>query len=365
MRAAEADRERARVRARARPWRALLYPLVGLLPEEEQERLCDRLGLYALTATLVSGLLESLGLRVALSLFARSGDGGRSILVLTALPGLVLLVLPGLGRAFGAVFLRETAGSAPVALGYDILRALGALRRRHDRSFVPLTRRAFWERLERPDEVEPLPDGTFVFRGLLPHLTWGGARRLFVGQDFWSVTPERPVLRQGRLVYSYRVEPAGEPRNPASRRSPRPPIPTTRRSSRRCAASGTRSTRGSRGSPACCRPTCRSAPSTTAAVPVPRGARPWPRPPAMALLGLYVLSFLPGPPGDPLGPFLGVLAAGLVLDAVLRFRSARQSRYSPSLFRFLLPSDSLRPERLAWHAHRDAEREALAPTGRT
>ena len=86
---------------------------------------------------------------------------------------------------------------------------------------------------------------------------------------------------------------------------------------------------------------------------------------AMALLGLYVLSFLPGPPGDPLGPFLGILAAGLVLDGVLRFRSARQSRYSPSLFRFLLPSDSLRPERVAWHAHRDAEREALAPTGRT
>ena len=53
--AAEADRERARFRDRARPWRFLLYPVVGLLPEEEQGRFCDRLGLYAVTATLVSG----------------------------------------------------------------------------------------------------------------------------------------------------------------------------------------------------------------------------------------------------------------------------------------------------------------------
>ena len=86
---------------------------------------------------------------------------------------------------------------------------------------------------------------------------------------------------------------------------------------------------------------------------------------AAGLLGAYVLSFLPGPPGDPLGPFLGGLAIGLVIDAVRRIRATRRGRYAPSLFRFLLPSDSLRPERLAWHAHRDAEREALAPIGRT
>ena len=157
VRAAEADRERARVRDRARPWRFLLYPVVGLLPEEEQERLCDRLGLYAVTATLVSGLVESLGVLLALSLFARGREVGRAILMITALPGLVLLVLPGLGRAFGAVFLRETGGSAPVALAFETLRALGALRERRDRSFVPLTRSAFWERLGRADEVEAHP----------------------------------------------------------------------------------------------------------------------------------------------------------------------------------------------------------------
>jgi hypothetical protein len=85
---------------------------------------------------------------------------------------------------------------------------------------------------------------------------------------------------------------------------------------------------------------------------------------ASGVLGGYVLSFLPGPPADPLAPVLGVLALGLLSDAVLRIRATQRGRYAPSLFRFLLPSDSLRPERLAWHAHRDAEREAFAPTDR-
>ncbi len=144
-------------------------------------------------------------------------------MLISSLPGLVLLVLPGLGRAFGAVFLRETGGSAPVTLAFDALRAFGALRERRDRSFVPLTRSAFWERLGRADEVEALSDGTFVFRGLLPHLTWGGGRRLFVGQDFWSVAPEPPVLSRGRLVYSYRVEPLGEPVAPGEPGPAAPP----------------------------------------------------------------------------------------------------------------------------------------------
>jgi hypothetical protein len=50
---------------------------------------------------------------------------------------------------------------------------------------------------------------------------------------------------------------------------------------------------------------------------------------------------------------------------VWRVRATRQGRYAPSLFRFALPSDSLRPERVAYHAHRDAEREALATIGQT
>jgi hypothetical protein len=81
------------------------------------------------------------------------------------------------------------------------------------------------------------------------------------------------------------------------------------------------------------------------------------------LLGLYLLSFLPGPPGDPLAPVVGAVAIVLLADAVRRVCATRRGRYAPSLFRWLLPSDALRPERLAYHAHRDAERAALEVIG--
>ncbi|HSD29750.1 MAG TPA: hypothetical protein VLL75_20775, partial [Vicinamibacteria bacterium] len=90
VRTAEAEREQARVRARARPWRVLLYPLVGLLPEQTQVRVCDRLGLYAVTATLVSGLVESLGVMLLLLLIRRTTEPGAAILFVTLLPGLIL-----------------------------------------------------------------------------------------------------------------------------------------------------------------------------------------------------------------------------------------------------------------------------------
>ena len=367
VRAAEAERKRARVRAKARRWRFLLYPVVGLLPEEMQERACDRLGLYAVTATLVSGLVESLGVILLLLLAARTTGKGSAIMLVASLPGLVLLVLPGLGRAFGAAFLRETGGSAPVALAFEALRALGTTRERRDRSFVPLTRSAFWERLGRPDTIESSPDGALVFRGLLPHLTWGGSRRLAAGRDHCGVVPEPPVLDRGRLVYSYRLVPLGDPPGPGEP-PPSAPPPTAYAEEvvqdvRRewdglnegfawltCMLSADVQARAfdHRGGPSAAR---RATMATTAA----GGA-----------LGLYLLSFLPGgPAADPLAPFVGGLSVGLLVDAVRRIRATRQGRYAPSLFRVLLPSDSLRPERVAYHAHRDAERAALALLDRT
>jgi hypothetical protein len=367
VRAAEAERERARVRERARPWRLLLYPVVGLLPEEMQERVCDRLGLYAVTATLVSGLVESLGVILVLLLVARATEEGSAIMMMTALPALILLVMPGLGRAFGAVFLRETGGSAPVALVFEALRALGATREQRDRSFVPLTRSAFWERLVRPDTVEASPDGTLVFRGLLPHLTWGGSRRLSAGRDHWGVVPEPPALDRGRLVYSYRLEPLGDAPAPGEAPASAPPATAyteeVLQDVRRewdglnegfawltSMLSGELQARAfdHRGGP----PAARRATMATAV--------------ACGVLGLYLLSFLPGgPAADPLAPFVSALAVGLVVDAVQRVRATRQGRYAPSLFRFALPSDSLRPERVPYHAHRDAERAALALLDRT
>jgi hypothetical protein len=141
VRAAEVERERARTRERARPWRWLLYPIVGLLPEDEQVRLSDRFGLYAVTATFVSGLLEGLLILLVPLLLARRG-AGYAIGAVSASALFALLALPALGRAFAAFFLRETGGSAPVVLAIEALRALGVRFSRHDRSVVPLTRAA-------------------------------------------------------------------------------------------------------------------------------------------------------------------------------------------------------------------------------
>jgi hypothetical protein len=78
------------------------------------------------------------------------------------------------------------------------------------------------------------------------------------------------------------------------------------------------------------------------------------------VLGFYLLSFLPGgPAADPLAPFVGLLGLLLIADGAARWYRSSQAEYAPSLLRLVLPSDSLRPERLAFHAHRDAERGAL------
>lgn len=363
--AAEEERDRARVRESARPFRWLLYPLVGLLPEGPQERLCDRLGLYAVTATLVSGLAESLGMAVLISLACRTSEPGRAIAFVTLAPGLALFILPGLGRAFGAAALREVGGSPPVVAVHSALRALGAARGRLDRTCVPLTRQAFWERLRLPDAVEREKGGSLVHRGLLPHLTWHGGRRLQGGDDFWSVLPLPPLFDRGRLVYGYRLTPLGDP---PARGEPPPvaPAPTAYGDevleevarewdsvlaafswlvSLLSEAVQARAFAHIGGPAAARRPTL-----VTAIV--------------GALLGVYILSFLPGPPGDPLAPFLGIAGVALLVDAVRRLLRRREGRYAPSLFRFLLPSDSLRPERIAFHAHRDAEETALRQTER-
>jgi hypothetical protein len=361
VRAAEAERRQARVRARARPWRVLLYPLVGLLPEETQARACDRLGLYSVTATLVSGLVESSLVMSVLMLLRRISEPGAAILFVVALPGLVLLVLPGLGRAFGAAFLGETGGSAPVTLAFAALRALGAAHERRDRSFVPLTRPAFWERLGRPDGVEPSPDGTLLFRGLLPHLTWTPSRRLAAGRDYWSVCPEPPALERRRLTYSYRLVPLGDA-SEAGETAPSTPPAT---------AYATEVLEGMQRewdsfNDAFAWLTCMLAADVQARAFAHRGGPAAARRPtlvtgaASGALGLYLLSFLPGgPAADPLAPLVAALSAALVVDAVRRIVATRQGRYAPSLFRFALPSDSLRPERVAYHAHRDAERLVL------
>ena len=78
------------------------------------------------------------------------------------------------------------------------------------------------------------------------------------------------------------------------------------------------------------------------------------------LLALYLLSFLPGgPSADPLAPLVAVGSLALLTDAVWRVAATRAGRYAPSLWRAVLPGDTLRPERTAYRAHREAERRAL------
>ncbi len=359
VRAAEAERERARGRERARPLRFVLYPFVGLLPEEQQVRVCDRLGLYAVTATLVSGLVEGLLVLLVPVLLARLGPA-QAIGAVTTSAAFSLLALPAFGRAFSAFFLRETGGSAPVVLAFEALGAIGVRFSRHDRTILPLTRAAFWERLARPDEVTRETDGSLVYRGLLPHLGWGGARSLQAGGDYWRVTPEPAFLDRGRLVHAHRLVPMGDERLPDAP----PPLAPHPAAYAEEVMDGVRREWDElnygfawltsllseelqarafdhRGGPAA----ARRATLWTAG--------------AEALAALYVLSFLPGPPGDPVGPVLGAVSVLLLMDAVRRVAAARRGRYAPSLLRLVIPTDVLRPERVAYHAHRDEERRVL------
>jgi hypothetical protein len=178
--------------------------------------------------------------------------------------------------------------------------------------------------------------------------------------------PEPPVLDRGRLVYAYRLEPCRPvplADAPAPGEPPPSPPPATAYAEEvlenvlrewddlhggfawlTCMLSSEVQARAfaHRGGPEAARRA-----TTATAV-------------ACGILGLYLLSFLPGgPAADPLAPLVGGLSAALVVDAARRIRATRQGRYAPSLFRWLLPSDSLRPERAAYHAHRDAERAAL------
>jgi len=177
---------------------------------------------------------------------------------------------------------------------------------------------------------------------------------------------EPPVLDRGRLVYSYRLEPLGDAPAPGE---PPPAAPPATAYAEEVLGEVRREWDGfNEGFPWL---TCMLAADVQARAFEHRGGPSAANRASLAtaaacgVFGLYLLSFLPGgPAADPLAPFVGGLAVALVVDAVRRIRATRQGRYAPSLFRFVLPSGSLRPERVAYHAHRDAERAALATLDR-
>jgi hypothetical protein len=357
VRAVLAERERAAIHARLRPYRFVLYPLVGLLPEAEQERWSDRLGLYAVHATLVSGLCE-----VALYLLlvwgiARGADGGLRVALLLLGPLLGIVALLGVLRAFGAAAFREVSGQVLVEVAFDLFRGLRAAVLPADVSVVPLTRAAFWARLGTPDRVTRDPDGALTFRGLLPHLHWRTGHNVRAGEDYWRVEPQAPVLDRNRVVYSYRLSPAARDEAP----SPAEP-PGTLAYAEDVLAGVRREWDDLLGGFAWLASLLPEDVQRRAFDPRggPAAAR---RPTAVtAVIGLVFAAWVflqPVVAADPIGPWFRVLAAVLCLDALIRIRRARRGLYAPSLFAFALPSGSLRPERVAYHAHRDAERQTL------
>jgi hypothetical protein len=119
--AVQPEREREETRARARPWRAVLHPLVGCLPAEVQERVCDRLGMYAVTATLVSGLTETVIFFVAVAAVSRGADEGARLATLLLSPLLGVAAVVGLARAYGALAFRRSSGQWLVSLVWPVL----------------------------------------------------------------------------------------------------------------------------------------------------------------------------------------------------------------------------------------------------
>lgn len=343
VRAAQRERERAEERARAARHATWLLPVLGLLPETEQRVRCDRLGLDPVMATLGGALLE-----VALA-----------ALGLSLVPGVgavfLLVFLAAIPRAVGALALGEVAGGALSGL-YSAFRGLSAASaERADPQVLPLTREAFWQRLEQPDRQRPQPDGSLLVEGVLPHLGWGAGvagtpPAIRADGDYWRVFPLEPRVERGRLTHAWSLRPMDEglqagyaPRAPGPRHyqdevlegierewsdlfSVAPFLPgllpraAQERAYRR------------RGGPA--------------------GARRFSAATAVATAGLGVW-FVTGA-----GAFN--LASGLVLflDAAQRLLRVAAGDYAPSLFGGLV-SDYLRPEREAYQAHLAAERAAL------
>jgi hypothetical protein len=358
IRSAKQERRRALERARASRFASVLYPFVGLLPEERQLLACDRLGLDAQVSTLAGvGLEIGVALMLALSL---PGKSASPLGPLYAIAGLV--VAPALYRMLGALLFDDVAGSPLLTALLAVRDRLGASPSRSDPSVLPLTREAFWSRLQRPDRQERQPDGSFIVKSLLPHLTWGYSAlnralagvspTLRVGGDHWRVLALPPTVDQGRLLHAYQLWPMREAEMLEGLPEPVPPDPRQYQNEVQEQVSREwddvfraapwlpsllprgaqeRAYRGRGGVAASLRSTVITASVSLAAA----------------------LWFLFG--RGPVNLLTGLVLAG---DAAYRLWSATEGRFAPSLIGLAL-SDYLRPERVAYQAHLQAERLAL------
>jgi hypothetical protein len=290
-------------------------------------------------------------LALARSLFdPGSASSFRLLIVLGA------LFVPSVLRLLFALLFREVSGSPLLVLAQ---RLAGARARapRLDASVLPLTREAFWARLAQKDRQQREPDGNLLVTATLAHLDWDGVHRLqSPGGDSWLPAPLPPLLERGRLLYRYRLAPLVDDES-AARRAPEPPharayqdqvLEDVAREWDDLLLAGSwlvallpaevqQRAFAARGGP------------RVAAGPARRTAVV-----QVAVGGLLVVQGLAWT-GLSLAD---ALSLGLLLEGALRYRRAARGEYAPSLLGFPV-ADLLRPERVAYHAHRDAERRAL------
>jgi hypothetical protein len=354
VRGAQEERRRAAVRRTARPFQPLLYPIVGWLPEDRQIRACDRLGLDPVMATFASGGLEMVLAFALFKVFRRdpTSQAGAYALVTGAAAYAYVFIVPAVGRMVFALLFREVAGSWLVNLAFRLAAAVRLTVARFDETVVPVTREAFWMRLALPDRQQNEEDGTILLRGLLPHLSWERDKRVKAGTDHWMVSRLPPVLDKRRITYRYQLTPLVEG-------STEPPPP--RLYNEEVLAGVAREWSdllgafswvvsmlpakvqaravGRRGGPAALRRPALITAGITIAV----------------ALRLGVAGLQPG----MVGLIDALFRLGVLGDGLLRLALAAGGSYAPSVFGLLI-SDYLRPERIAYHCHRDAERAALA-----
>jgi hypothetical protein len=351
VRAAQQERALAAGRRRGRRGAWPAYPLIGMLPETRQRLLCDRLGLDPRFAT-ASAALAEMALVVWTAASGVSGAPGEDpagVGLYAALATSIMLG-PQLGlallRGLAAVAVDAVAGQPFVVAVFRLGQLIRLVAERFDKGVVPLTRDAFWARLELPDRQRPGPDGSVDVETALPHLSWSRSPRLAEGGQAWRIEALAPILVRGRLTWRYRLHPVDEG---AAGRSPSPtlyrddvwrrvarewgdllssgfgpvvsllPAPAQRRAMRQQGPAGIRS-------------------STI-----------------LSIVAEILVGILWGTARE-----MPLIVAGmaLCLDALLRLVQVSRGDFAPSLLGRLLDG-YLRPERLPFQEHLDAERAAL------
>lgn len=210
IRGVQQERRRARVQRLGRRFAWPLYPILGLLPEERQVEICDRLGLDPGMATFASGLSEAALLLLSLRAFTAAYGLAAAAVLVGATKALGYYMAFAVLRGLGALAFGEVAGSLGLTVVWRAAERLGLLARRARERDKGLRRGDFWEWLTVPDSQARLEDGSILVGSPVPHLTWNLGTNLRSGDDWWLVCPLPPVPEAGRWTFRYVLSPAAE-----------------------------------------------------------------------------------------------------------------------------------------------------------